>query len=643
MLFNSALVWFQSTLRRWHPRRWHPPQLLSRQIEWIRWLVPLSALLLVLAHQTIEQLWFPDDAEFHFAIDTLIYGLFGPIIIWTALDWIKHRVALKEHAEVELVQTHADLTSLNRRMSFLLSVNQRLAHVTDEDALAALALQLPGEATPAVVSCAMIRFDEHHQPMPVEYHGTLDEGMLASWHQHLSSQPVRDRCRSCQVHTAHVGQNCPMLQQLPVNNVGSVICKSLKRNNREFGILGIFLTLDLTLTAEEQQLIDTLVEEITTAFENIRLRTRELTALYDINETLQLRLDLQGLMGRLLELTVEAGNADAGLLLLRQADQKLTPYSSIGDWDDVGRLPLIESLAEGALRESAQHREPVVATLRGQSANTVVSVLCAPMIADDGPIGVIVLVSRQPEATLSRQTRLVAAIAGQAALLAQNSRLYAQLENQAILNERGRLAREMHDGLAQTLGYLKMRSRQIGRWVDAGQSDKASAALQELAKITDDAYIDLRAALDGLRLNSDDQINIDLCARLKRVVAEFEHQSEQTVNVSLDPLAGSSLSMPAQAHLLRIVQESLNNIRKHADATQVKLTLSQAGDQVRLVMEDNGKGFDAAHDQPNNHHGLRFMQERAELLGAELQVTSAPGKGTRVCADWRVKTVATNG
>ena len=634
-MLRNLIARFQSLIAHWRA-----PTLLSKQIAWLRWCVPLAAFLIVLVHQIVEDLWFADATQLHFVADTFFYGLLGPLGIWLALGWINHRVTRKEKAEAELVQAHVDLTSLNQRISFLLTVNQRLAQVTDEDALANLTLQLPGEVAPAIVSSAMVRFDEHHQPMPIAYRGALDETMAANWHRHLSSQPVRARCQKCRLHSAKIGQPCPMLQQLPLDNISGIVCQPLVRNSREFAVLGMFLAADSTLLEEEEQLLVAISAEITTAFENIRLRTRELTAFYDINETLQLRMDLPGLMERLLDLTMEISNADAGLLLLREANGALTPYGAAGDWGDVGWLPLVESLAAGALRES--NREPVVATLRGQTSNPV-SVLCAPMISDEGPLGVIVLGSRQAESVLSRQTRMVAAIAGQAALLAQNARLYAQLENQAISAERGRLAREMHDGLAQTLGYLKMRARQIGRWVDSGQLEKASRALQELAETADDAYLDLRAALDGLRQNMGAQINVDVCARLSQCVADFERQSGQTVALSLDPHAAASLSMPAQAHLLRIVQESLTNIRKHANATHVALTLAQSNKHVQLFIVDDGQGFDAAHDQPNTHHGLRLMRERADLLGAELQITSAPGKGTRVCIEWQLKTLTADG
>ncbi|OGO36105.1 MAG: hypothetical protein A2Z03_08965 [Chloroflexi bacterium RBG_16_56_8] len=607
------LVPFRSLAARLHGPG--APILLSNQIAWLRWLVPLFALLLVLAHQIVERLWFPDDSAFHFAANIIVYGVLGPSIVWLALGWIKRKVAHKEKAEAELVQAHSDLTSLNRRVSFLLHVNQRLAQVSDEDHLAELTLQLPGEAVPAVVSSAMVRFDEHHQPMPIAYRGALDETVLANWHQYLSSQPVQKRCQSCQVHAAQVGQDCPLLQHLPIDDVSGIVCQPLARNDREFGILGMFLHAESKLTDEEQELLDAVTAEISTAFENIRLRTRELTTFYDINETLQLRLDLRGLLNRILHLTMETCNADAGSLALKESDGSLTAHATLGDWGDVDWLAL-------ATRALGDTNGEATITRHGRT-----SVLCAPMMGEDGAQGVIVLANRQDAAALRRQTRLISAIAGQAALLAQNAHLYAELENQAILAERGRLAREMHDGLAQTLGYLKMRARQIERWLGAGQSEKASGALHELADTADNAYLDLRAALDGLRLTSSAP---DLAAQLRRCVADFQAQSGQTVALALDSQAGSALSISAQAHLTRIAQESLTNIRKHANATQVRLTLTTSGDRVQLLLEDNGQGFDVGSDEPETHHGLRMMRERASLLGAELQVTSAPGHGTQV-------------
>ncbi|HBY92384.1 MAG TPA: hypothetical protein DEP84_00230 [Chloroflexi bacterium] len=207
-----------------------------------------------------------------------------------------------------------------------------------------------------------------------------------------------------------------------------------------------------------------------------------------------------------------------------------------------------------------------------------------------------------------------------------------QVEELTIGAERHRLAREMHDGLAQTLGYLKMRTGQIARWVEAGQTDAAAGALRELAQTANDAYLDLRSAIDGLRLPAEAQSGVDLADRLRRLVAAFESQSGLVVELAID--SEPRLSAPAEAHLLRLVQESLANIRKHAAADRVLVTLTAADERFMLVIEDDGQGFDPGEDVPETRHGLRSMRERASLLGAELQVVSAPEEGTRVCIEW---------
>ena len=614
-------------LRRGQAAR--PPAPLSQQIARLRWQVPLFALLLVLVQQTGKRLWFSGAGTFNLAAEIVLYGLLGPGVVWLALGWIGHQAALKEKAEAELVRTHAELTRLNRRISFLLKVNQRLSEATDEESLSALILQLPGEILPSLVGCSLTRFDEQRQPMPVIYRGAIDEVALAEWHQYLSSPSARQCCAACQSRSAWAGhdQGCPLFQRSPMPDVSRVICLPLERNGREFGALGLFLAEGQTLTDGDRRLMEALISETTVAFENARLRSRELATLYEVNETLQLRLDFDGMMSRILNRTMEASRAEAGLMLLRDAEGVLTPCATTGDWKGLGRLPVVESLAEGAVREA--NGEPVVATLHGQPPlPDAITVLCAPMIGDDGPLGAIVLGSFRREAFVRQHMRLVSAIAGQAALLAQNARLYARLEHQAILAERARLAREMHDGLAQTLGYLKMRAGQIARWVETGQNEQAGDALREMAQTANDAYLDLRTALDGLRPPLAPESDIPFAVQLRRLADTFASQSGLTAKVTLE--AEPQLSASAQAHLLRLVQESLTNVRKHAQASHVRLTVTACDERTTLLIEDDGQGFETGGDLPDSTHGLRLMRERADLLGAELQVTSAPGLGTRV-------------
>ncbi|MBM4421854.1 MAG: GAF domain-containing sensor histidine kinase [Chloroflexi bacterium] len=622
------------------PRLIRHRKLLSEQIGHLRWQVPLAALLLVLAHQTIEHVWFAQAESLNITSEIVVYGLGGPLALWLALGWIKRKIALNEAAGVDLAQAHDQLTGLNQRVSFLLGVSQRLGEAANEEELASLLLRLPEEIAPSVIGCSLIRFDDHHQPMPVVYHGKVDEAALVEWHRHLSSRAIRRRCESCGVRSPQIMRNkaCPLLSHTPAPAVGGVACFSLERNSREFGILGVFLAEGVALTEDEQTLLEAVINETSLAFENTRLRTRELTTLYEINESLQLRLGFDGLMSRILARTLEASRADAGLMMLQNADGSLDTCATAGDWNSIGHMPLIESLAAGALRQA--NGEPIVATLspRGipESKAEAASVLCAPMMADEGPLGVIVLGSQRHDAFVQAQVRFVSAIAAEAALLAHNVRLYAQLEHQAILAERGRLAREMHDGLAQTLGFIKMRAGQIAHWIEAGHSERSVGAMRDLAQNANDAYLDLRATLDGLRLSLDTHHNGDFAAQLQRCAADFEQQTGLAVSLALDTQAAPLLSVSAQSHLLRIVQETLANIRKHANASRIAIRLTVENNRACLRIEDDGQGFDAGQDMPDTRHGLRLMRERTDLLGADLQITSAPGEGTRVCVEWPV-------
>lgn len=615
-----------------------PSTALSDQIAHLRWAVPLFALAIAVIHETIEHLWLQDAHALSFVLGTIEYGLIGPLVVWLALGWVGNKVAIKEAAERELVHAHAELTRLNRRISLLLDVNQRLGEAPDEESLAALALQLPAKIVP-VVGCALVRFDHHQQPMPVEYEGKLEESVLAAWRRHLSSRFVRRSCSTCRTRTARKGQSCPVLRRMPLVNADKIICLPLTRNGRDFGILGLFLAAEQTLSDEERELLEALVAEISIAFENTRLRTRELTMFYEVNEALQMRLGFNSLMARILTKTMEASGADAGMLLLSEKEATgegaatLIPCATAGEWKDAGRLPLVENLAAGALESG----EPVLASLIASSPDTA-SVLCAPMIGDDGPLGALILGSHRDKAFLRQQIRLVSAIAAQAALLAQNARLYAQLEHQAILAERGRLAREMHDGLAQTLGYIKMRAGQIARWVEAGQTETAVTVLKELARTTNDAYLDLRAALDGLRLPAEVARGSSFSERLRQIITSFERQYGLAIETAIE--VEPALPVPAQAHLLRLVQESLSNIQKHARANTVRLTLRMEDDRLKLAIEDDGEGFDTRQELPETRYGIRLMRERAVLLGADLQVLSAPGEGTRVFIEWPVSLAA---
>ena len=193
----------------------------------------------------------------------------------------------------------------------------------------------------------------------------------------------------------------------------------------------------------------------------------------------------------------------------------------------------------------------------------------------------------------------------------------------AALEERAWLARELHDGLAQDLWLAKLK---VGRLVGLDLSSEARAVADEVSGAIDIGLAEARQAVMALRIAADSE---DTFAGLvARYVEDFEDRSGLRVEFECDedlPV----LAVRTQAELLRITQEALANARRHADATVVRVRASLEDGRIRLSVVDNGRGFDQG-DVRKNAYGLAAMHERAALIGAELEVRSAPGDGTRI-------------
>jgi two-component system nitrate/nitrite sensor histidine kinase NarX len=252
--------------------------------------------------------------------------------------------------------------------------------------------------------------------------------------------------------------------------------------------------------------------------------------------------------------------------------------------------------------------------------------LAVPLVwRGEEALGVLVLGSNSTQAFAQRQQALLETLAGQAALLIQNARLMVQVEYQAVVDERARLAREIHDGLAQTLAFLKIQASQMQNYLARGEMERLTSSLQASYRTLSDAYIDARQAIDNLRRVPASSPH----DWIKQVAADFEQSTEIKIDITAFAL---SIEFPAnvQAQLIRIVQEALSNVRKHANAQRVAIHGHQDGDSVLIEVRDDGRGFAPENVNGNSHYGLVGMRERAESIGADFQITSQPGSGTVV-------------
>jgi two-component system nitrate/nitrite sensor histidine kinase NarX len=255
------------------------------------------------------------------------------------------------------------------------------------------------------------------------------------------------------------------------------------------------------------------------------------------------------------------------------------------------------------------------------------SLAAAPLLTPEhNVLGAILVGSRQTRSFHQRQLALLQTIAAQVALVVQNAGLMADLEYKAMMDERTRLAREIHDGLAQTIGFLKLQAAQMRGYLARGEAERARQSSELFYKTLSEAYQDARQAIDGLRISPDES---GLSGWLAQTVGEFEDLSTLPVELEMDE-SDISLSSEVHAQLVRIVQEAFSNIRKHAQAGRVWVACRVVGDDLLLEVRDDGQGFAPEDITGAWRHGLRGMRERADLIGADFQVVSRPQEGTCV-------------
>ncbi len=204
---------------------------------------------------------------------------------------------------------------------------------------------------------------------------------------------------------------------------------------------------------------------------------------------------------------------------------------------------------------------------------------------------------------------------------------------QAQEQERQRLAEEIHDGPAQVLTNAIFQVEYLDRVVASeprasstrtATTPQARAELALLRSMLRDGLEEVRGTIASLRPPA---VDVGLGTALREAAAEFQARNAIAVRVDVDGI-DSQLTPPARASVLRITQEALQNVRKHAAATEVRISL----DGNRLVIADNGRGFDVMRlaTGATRNFGLQFMRERADLMGSELQIESRQGEGTRI-------------
>jgi signal transduction histidine kinase len=365
-------------------------------------------------------------------------------------------------------------------------------------------------------------------------------------------------------------------------------------------------------------------------------RNRQLATLNAIAAITGQSLDLAVVLPAALDKTLEVMGLEAGIVFQLERDTdtlvarawRSLPAVVVAD---VARLPLADSSASLA----AEAGRPVVEWVRNYDPGPIreqmldaglVQIVAVPLGAQGQLLGAMILATGI-ERPLSESEQDTLAVIGRSIGVAMaNAQLLDEAQRVATIEERQRLARELHDSVTQLLYSLTLLAEAARRMADDGLTARLADTLGRLGRTAQQALKEMRLLVYELRPSELETEG--LVGAVRRRLDSVERRSGIQARLVVD----GHLDLPArtEAELYRVVQEVLNNTLKHAQATDVQVRLAGTPSDVTVELADNGRGFDPAAAGDRGGLGLASIRERATRLGAEVAIESAPGRGAAV-------------
>jgi signal transduction histidine kinase len=424
-------------------------------------------------------------------------------------------------------------------------------------------------------------------------------------------------------------------------------------------------------TMADLELAEELARRVAIAVDNARLYEAEQQARRNAEETVERIASLQAVTAALSEALTSSQVTQAvirgGLSILGADGGSITVPDETGDYPRVVDYfgysselieayqkvplspdygPVSEAICTGqpSFIESPDALFDQYPALKGQKISGHQSWVALPLKVQERILGAITLSFASPRTYSEEERAFLLALAQQCAQALERARLYeteqkarveaeASQQRLALLaeaRERNRLAQELHDTVAQSLGYLNLKIATANSLLASGQIDAASTNLQEAKNVISETYTDVREEIFNLRAKLLSGLGfMELLDRYIDKYRRFYNLDIQLIQEA-DP---ALFEFPPEVtpQIVRTIQEALINIRKHAQVNTAFIYLGQEDGYIRIRIEDHGQGFDPAKiKEKTSSFGLQIMRERVEGVGGNLEIDTAPDQGTRI-------------
>jgi signal transduction histidine kinase len=573
-------------------------------------LPPLIALVVVFYQLYIVHLPSLSGA---FWLELGFYGIVGPLVTYYSIGWIGVEVQEREKAERDLRGLYLELSESHRRLAAIQQVTKQVSEANDlastlETAIKGLTEAVGATAGAIALESGIVRtVGMGDEPSPLEV---------------FDLEPVRSASATLERPSGWAG----------ATNRLSV---PLRWGDRFLGAVHAYF--QGMPRAEAKELLEILVGELSAAIEATEHRTRDLLTVFEVDRSIRAESNLERLLEAVLGRIGARVSASAAAVYLADDGDRLTLA-----WGRDVHGQRVRGYEAGRLALQVAHsRTPVLlddleaAPEFDGGADPVLegarSAVGLPMLSDTELVGVIVLADERPNAFDPNERPLLGLLANQVTLAVRNARAYLYSEELAILDERSRIAREIHDGIAQSLAFTALKLDLAGRLL--GRDNERVKLELETAKNTLREQIrEVRRSIFALR-----PIDLERLGFLEAVrffVRDFGEQ--HGIRTELEQIGDPMLSPTNEAVAFRILQEALNNVAKHSRAKTARVTLRSDANGTSLTVQDDGEGFDpdALTGMVTSAGGLGLLQmrERVESRGGQFGFSSKRGEGTRVTA-----------
>ncbi|HRQ42053.1 MAG TPA: GAF domain-containing protein [Chloroflexota bacterium] len=590
-------------------------------------------------------------------------GIFGVLaILSTRPEFTRQEIAFLQQAAnliglmVARYQAEEDLRQRIYQLSILHQIDQEILAFRPAEEVLHKALGLVRDIVACSRSSVMLLDEETGEGLVYAVHRDGETAVLPGVHTHL---PMGDRQQLATgkpllYDLSKIVQPNPMQQQLSEEGIRMVLGLPLLVQGKLIGLFYLGRIQEEAFIPEEISIAQGVAGQISLALQNANLVSRlerrvvELSTLHQLGQRLQRVLPFTQLAKEIAQVLSETFDYEYICVWLIEEPDRLIPFvhtahgqaAQTGNAD--GQMPEM-NVGQGIVGWVAQHGQSVC--LNNAAADPryyplhegIQSELCVPLLTGEIAFGVISVETSRANAYDTAEQQLLETIAAQIAIAIQNAQLLdrerqSQEQLRSLTNylqtareaERAHIAREIHDEFGQMLTVLKMDIVWLSKRLPL-ENESVQEKAQEMSHLIDQAINTVRNLAAELRPSLLDDLG--LIAALEWQAHHFSKRADIACTLDV-PVMPVDLGLEANIAVFRIFQEALTNIARHADATQVTVTVRQSLNQFSLTVKDNGRGIKKSQLNSAKSLGLVGIQERARSLGGTAVVKGRPGRGT---------------